>query len=83
MSTVYWKMRNGNLIDVDDMDINHLRNTLKMLIRNSQTANKPVPPPKFELKGDMAQLFNDDFPGDDDFSFEEYNPYDDYKSSLL
>lgn len=22
---VYWKMRNGRLISVDDMDINHLR----------------------------------------------------------
>ena len=27
-------MRNGRLISVDDMDINHLRNTLKMIIRN-------------------------------------------------
>lgn len=69
----YWKMRDGKLIDVDEMDINHLRNTLKMLIRasqaqvrNSQIAKKPAPPLKFELKGDMAQLFNDDFPGDDE-----------------
>lgn len=30
---VYWKMRNGKLISVDDMDINHLRNVLKMIIR--------------------------------------------------
>lgn len=71
----YWKMRNGSLIDVDDMDINHLRNTLKMIIRNSQTANKPVPPPKFELKGDMAILFNSDFPGDDE-EYDNYNPYE-------
>jgi len=84
MSTVYWKMRNGSLIDVDEMDINHLRNTLKMIIRasqaqvrNSQIANKPAP--KLELKGEMSQLFNDDFPGDDD----EYNPYEDYKAFLL
>lgn len=41
MSTnpVYWKMRNGDLISVDDMDINHLRNTLKMIIRKS----RPIP----------------------------------------
>lgn len=32
---VYWKMRNGKLISVDEMDINHLRNTLKMILRNS------------------------------------------------
>jgi hypothetical protein len=33
--TVYWKQRNGVLISVDDMDINHLRNVLKTIIRNS------------------------------------------------
>jgi len=31
---VYWKMRNGNLISVDDMDEEHLRNTLKLVLRN-------------------------------------------------
>ena len=35
-SPVYWKMRNGKLIDVDLMDVNHLRNVLKMIIRNNQ-----------------------------------------------
>ena len=33
---VYWRMRNGKLISVDDMDINHLRNTLKMILRTSK-----------------------------------------------
>ena len=37
-SPVYWKMRNGRLISVDDMDINHLRNVLKMIIRNREKA---------------------------------------------
>ena len=32
---VYWKQRNGELISIDDMDINHLRNTLKMIVKNS------------------------------------------------
>lgn len=31
---VYWTMKNGQKIDVDEMDINHLRNTLKMIVRN-------------------------------------------------
>jgi hypothetical protein len=53
---VYWKQLNGQLISVDDMDINHLRNTLKMIIRNSKKAVKP----KFTLNGDMANVFNDD-----------------------
>lgn len=57
----YWKMRNGNLIDVDEMDIDHLRNALKMVIRNSQIAKKPAPKHQFELKGEMSQLFNDDY----------------------
>jgi len=29
---VYWKQKNGVLISVDDMDINHLRNVLKMIL---------------------------------------------------
>ena len=34
--TYYWKMKNGNLIDIDQMSETHLRNTLKMIVRNSQ-----------------------------------------------
>jgi hypothetical protein len=37
---VYWKQRNGELISIDNMDINHLRNILKMIIRNSQKVRK-------------------------------------------
>ena len=33
---VYWKMRNGVLISIDDMDINHLRNAFKLLIKHHQ-----------------------------------------------
>jgi len=32
----YWKMKNGQEIDIDQMSETHLRNTLKMIIRNSQ-----------------------------------------------
>lgn len=59
---VYWRMRNGKLISVDDMDINHLRNVLKMIIRNnhkvqtSRTKHKV----EFKLNGDIAQSFIDD-----------------------
>lgn len=55
---VYWKQADGRLISVDDMDINHLRNTLKMILRNRQKV--VVTKPKFTLNGDMAQSFNDD-----------------------
>jgi hypothetical protein len=33
MDKVYWTTKNGEVIDVDDMDVNHLRNTLKMILR--------------------------------------------------
>jgi hypothetical protein len=33
----YWTMKNGKKISVDDMDIDHLRNVLKMILRERQT----------------------------------------------
>jgi hypothetical protein len=41
----FWKMRDGQLIDVDQMSETHLRNSLKMMIRNSQrkvATRKPI-----------------------------------------
>ena len=58
METVYWTMKNGQKIDVDTMDINHLRNTLKMIIRNQVRVQASAPiKPKFEIHGEMAQNF--------------------------
>lgn len=56
METVYWTMKNGQKIDVDTMDIQHLRNTLKMIIKNQVRvrATKPVEP-KFRFHGEIAQ----------------------------
>jgi len=34
----YWTTKDGRKIDVDEMDIDHLRNTLKMIIRNRRIA---------------------------------------------
>lgn len=63
-NTVFWRMRNGKLISVDEMDINHLRNVLKMIIRNREKAvqllqAKAKPKVEFKLNGDIAQDFND------------------------
>lgn len=58
METVYWTMKNGQKINVDDMDIQHLRNTLKMLIRAKRAVTAPVKP-KFELHGEIASEFAD------------------------
>ena len=49
---VYWKQRNGVLISIDDMDVNHLRNVLKMIVNNRKKS--------FVLNGDAANMFNDD-----------------------
>ena len=49
MGKVYWTMRNGRRIDVDDMDIDHLRNTLKMILRSRER-----PAPAVRVYGEMA-----------------------------
>lgn len=33
----YWTTASGHQVDVDQMDINHLRNVLKMIIRNTES----------------------------------------------
>ena len=53
MKDIYWTMKNGQKINVDDMDENHLRNTLKLIIRTAKA--KAEQEPKFKLEGDIAQ----------------------------
>ena len=58
---VYWKMRNGNVISVDDMTEEHAKNTLKLVLKNRQTVIKQIVKSKrtnFMLHGDMATQFN-------------------------
>lgn len=48
---VYWTQRNGVKIDIDTMDIQHLRNTLKMIVRivdnyDSAVKTKKIPSSK-------------------------------------
>ena len=62
-NVVYWKMHNGDLISVDNMDINHLRNTLKMIIRNREKALQQLQSKRkveFKLNGDIAEFFNEE-----------------------
>ena len=67
--SVYWRMRNGKLINVDDMDNNHVRNAFKMLLRNlqklQQNNSKQVTKEKFTLNGDIAQSFINDMEDDE------------------
>jgi len=71
---IYWKMRNGELISIDNMDINHLRNVLKMIVKNSNKHKTQILAKKqeFKLNGDMAQQFNESSLSDaDDDRFED------------
>lgn len=65
--TIYWKQRNGELISIDNMDINHLRNVLKMIVKNS---NNHKAKQEFKLNGDMASEFNSNHEPDNDEGFE-------------
>lgn len=59
---IYWTTKDGQKIDIMSMDVNHLRNVLKMIVNNS---NKHKKKQEFKLNGDMAQEFNNSF---DDYS---------------
>ena len=56
---VYWTMKDGQKINVDDMDIGHLRNTLKLLIRNNTPSKRVSKAKEIYPHGEMAQDFND------------------------
>ena len=57
---IYWTMRNGQKIDIMEMDINHLRNVLKMIIRNSNKHKMLTKKQEFKLNGDIANMFHSD-----------------------
>lgn len=42
MKKVYWTMKNGKMIDIDEMDINHLRNSLKLIVRAFESKKKEI-----------------------------------------
>ena len=71
-NTVYWTQKNGVKIDIDTMDIQHLRNTLKMIVRNSNKATvKPKRIPS--SKCNIIKRFEDEalslMGEDDDYLF--------------
>ena len=43
MDIVYWTTKNGTKINIDDMSIEHLRNTLKMIVKNNKSTQKNCP----------------------------------------
>ena len=77
----YWKMRNGELTSIDDMDVNHLRNVLKMIVNNSNKHKDNLEKEaywkkqneKMFLNGDMAEQFNESYLSDEDDDRFEFN----------
>jgi hypothetical protein len=67
MTTYIWKTKTGQELDVDKItDINHLRNIIKLLMRNNhnrkkRNERKKELKEKFTLHGDMANQFNKSF----------------------
>lgn len=58
MKKYYWTTKTGQKIDVDLMGENHLRNTLKMILRNIENAEakeREIRKTRFKLNGDIAQ----------------------------
>lgn len=55
-----WTTKEGKKINVDDMDINHLRNSLKMCMRNIKALRNQAKP-KFQVHGEIAQEHADAF----------------------
>lgn len=59
MRNYIWKTKDGKLINVDDMDVNHLRNSLKMCIRHLESVYAKLnhlkkPKPRFQVNGEFA-----------------------------
>lgn len=58
---VYWKQKDGTFIDIMSMDVNHLRNVLKMIVNNSNKHNVQKQQPDIdhhEFESDLGFDFN-------------------------
>jgi hypothetical protein len=53
MEIVYWTMKDGKKISIDDMDINHLRNSLKMVVRGLERLEGDIAQDHFDIMMDM------------------------------
>lgn len=73
METVYWTMKNGEDINIDEMSIEHLRNTLKMIVKQKERVSDFCP-----HTIEMADSFLDQEPtyhedeNEDDYYFDNF-----------
>jgi hypothetical protein len=71
----YWKQKNGKLISVDDMTEDHLRNVLKLIIRNSQLIEQKKKTNEITLNGEIAQMMNDMYEDNELYDDHDYQHY--------
>lgn len=43
METIYWTTKNGTKINIDEMSIDHLKNALKMIVRQNKAVQEKCP----------------------------------------
>lgn len=73
-SKLYWRTRDGRVMDVDDMTDTHVRNAFKLLLRalkKEQERRHPVER-TIQLNGDIANDFNDTMEA---FEYGDVYPY--------
>lgn len=73
-SKLYWRTRDGRVMDVDDMTDTHVRNAFKLLLRalkKEQERRYPVER-TIQLNGDIANDFNDTMEA---FEYDDVDPY--------
>lgn len=64
----YWTTKDGRKIDVDEMDIDHLRNTLKMILRNiNKKKVRPIGNIESNFLEEQYKDWENDFYDYDDF----------------
>jgi hypothetical protein len=67
---VYWQTKDGKVLDVDSMTDSHVRHAFKMILRKLNKAEVKLQEQMLShndiaLNGDMAQEFNNTYPGND------------------
>jgi hypothetical protein len=73
---VFWTMKDGIKINIDDMDINHLRNCLKMVVRQIEVnqIQKELKRREDFLNGEIAlqmydQMIIEEFGSDEEYEY--------------
>lgn len=67
----YWRTKDGSMVKVDDMDIDHLRNVLKMLIRMASFHHHQAKPVK-ESDAITKSFVEEEIADDENHEYAEY-----------